>query len=53
MCRSAGFTVGYDHLVDGSPVGELRIALTTEFTRSARSGIETTDDGWVNVFHEE
>jgi hypothetical protein len=46
-------TAACDHLVGGTTLRELRIQITAELARPAGSSIETTDDGWVNVFHEE
>jgi hypothetical protein len=34
-------------------VGELRVEVPAEFTGPTGAGVEATDDGWVDVFHEE
>lgn len=51
MCGSDGFAGADDHLVERAPLGELRVEFTAEFARPARTDLEATIDGWINVFH--
>ena len=51
MRRGHGFTRGNNHLVEWLASTELWIKLLTEFTRSARTCIEASDNGWIDVFH--
>jgi len=51
MGGSGGLVAGGNHLVGGAALGKLRIEFAAEFAKSAGSGIEAIDDGWINVFH--
>ncbi|MGC1787109.1 MAG: hypothetical protein WA718_10255 [Terriglobales bacterium] len=54
MGRSIRFAARGDHLIERVALGKLRIEFLAKFTRpTGAGGVETTDDGWVDVFHEE
>jgi hypothetical protein len=53
MSGSIGFAVGGDQLVEGMALGEFNVELAAEFAGTTGTrGVETIDDGWINVFHE-
>ncbi len=52
MGRCDGFAAAGHHLVYGPALPELRIKLAAKLARPAGTGVETTDDGLINVFHE-
>ena len=51
--RRRVFAVGGYHLVQGAALVELRVALLAELTRTAGTGVESLNYGWIDVFHNE
>jgi hypothetical protein len=52
MRGSTGFAAADYHLVERTPVRELRVQLLAKFARPAGPCVKAVRDGEVNVFHE-
>ncbi|MGA2356508.1 MAG: hypothetical protein ABSG02_18600 [Terriglobales bacterium] len=53
MGRSGRRAAAGNHLIKRAAITKLRIELATKFTRPAGPSVKATDDGMVDVFHEE